>query len=181
MSRSIYLDFGANAGDTVADYLASHEVDKCWAFEPNPVLANDLRVRFAGKPVEIVEAAAWSSDGTMPLYLGHSHSSTLMEGKVTLENFPQYAITYDKWVDVTTLDTARWLRETLMPGDHVVMKMDVEGAEYVVLPTLLEGGAIELIAELRCEFHPERFPTYEPIHDDLLRRLAAHTRLVEWA
>jgi hypothetical protein len=51
----------------------------------------------------------------------------------------------------------------------------------VVLPHLLQTGAIERVDELRCEFHHERFPTYTPIHDGLLQELAARTKLVEWA
>nr|WP_255714243.1 FkbM family methyltransferase [Pelagibacterium xiamenense] len=174
------MDFGANDGSTVAAYLAAAKVDLCYAFEPNPTLAAALRLRFDGQGVEVVEKAAWDRDGTMPLYLGHSQSSTLLTGKVPLDNYPEYVITYDASVDVVTLDTAKWLRETIRPGDEVVMKMDIEGSEYVVLPKLIEGGEIDMIAELRCEFHPERFPAYQGLHGDLVKDLASRTRLVEW-
>ena len=181
MGRSIYLDFGANDGGTVAAHLGSAQVDFIWAFEPNPSLAQLLRKRFEGQPVEVVEQAAWDRTGSMPLYLGHPLSSTLLTGKVTLENYPEYAITYDRKVDVTTLDTARWIRENIQPDDNVTVKMDIEGAEYIVLPQLLKGGEIDLIHELRCEFHPERFPAHQSVHDTLLLELGLRTRLVPWA
>lgn len=180
MGRSIYLDFGANAGETVADQLASASVDQCWAFEPNPELAAALRIRFAGQAVEVQEKAAWVENGTQPLYLGHPLSSTLMTGKVTLENWPQYAITYDRSVEVETIDTAQWIIDTVRPEDNVIMKMDIEGAEYVVLQRVIDTGAIDLIDELRCEFHPERFPKFEPVHDQLIEDLRARTKLVLW-
>lgn len=181
MGRTIYLDFGANDGSTIAEYLSTKEVDFCWAFEPNPPLAAALRRRFEGQPVEVVEKAAWDCEGVMPLYLGHPLSSTLLTGKVPLENYPQYVITYERSVEVLTLDTAKWLRENIELGDDVVVKMDIEGSEYVVLPSLLRGGEIDMIAEVRCEFHPERFPSYEKIHFDLVRDLSARTRLIPWA
>ncbi len=180
MSRSVYLDFGANAGDTIADYRASAAPDLCWGFEPNPQLAAALRTKFAGQPVQIIEKAVWTADGTMPLYLGHPLSSTLLEGKVALEYFPQYAITYDQSVEVGTIDTARWLREHVRAEDFVSVKMDIEGAEYDVLRHLLDDGAIDLIDELRCEFHAARFPGLADRHDQILREVAARTRLLHW-
>jgi FkbM family methyltransferase len=181
LGRSLYLDFGANAGDTISAQMALARVDYCWGFEPNPVLAQALRLRFEGQNVEIVEMAAWVEATTLPLYLGHPLSSTLLQGKVGLENYPEYVITYDKSVDVQTFDTAAWLRRHVDEEDTVVVKMDIEGAEYRVLPHLLATGAIDLIDELRCEFHPERFPSHAQAHTQLLHDLGAHTRLVEWA
>lgn len=181
MSRSIYLDFGANEGDTIAAHLSSHETNFCWGFEPNPRLAARLRERFKDAPVEIVEAAAWTSDTVLPLYLGHPLSSTLMTGKVPLENYPQFVIDYSEWVNVAAIDTARWIRAHLSEKDVIIAKMDIEGAEYEVLPSLLESGVVDLLTELRCEFHPERFPQHARQHDELLRQLEAKTRLIHWA
>lgn len=48
------------------------------------------------------------------------------------------------------------------------------------LPQLLQGGEIDLIDKLRCEFHPERFPAHQSLHDMLLLELASRTRLVHW-
>lgn len=180
MKRRLYLDLGANNGDTIADELASSRIDFCWGFEPNPQLASDLRHRFEGEPVEIVEAAAWIEEGVRPLYLGHSLSSTLLEGKVALPDYPEYAITYDLSVDVRTVDTAAWLRDHVPDGDAVTIKMDIEGAEYEVLQHLLDSGEIDRIDELRCEFHPERFPAHSKNHDQLVQAVRARTKLVRW-
>lgn len=180
MGRSIYIDFGANAGDTIAAHLASTRVDHCWGFEPNPTLAQALRERFAAQAVEIVEMAAWIGSGILPLYLGHPLSSTIVSGKVALENHPQYAIGYKRSVDVATVDTATWLYGHVRRDDTVTVKMDIEGAEYPVLRRLLETGAIDLIDELRCEFHAERFPAYQAVHEQLVEDVASRTRLIMW-
>jgi FkbM family methyltransferase len=181
VTRSIYLDFGANAGDTLADHIAANDVDLSWGFEPNPMLAGALRSRFAEERVEIIEMAAWTENGVLPLFLGnHPLSSTLLPGKVPLENFPQFVITYDRSVEVQTLDTAAWLREHVLADDFVIAKMDIEGAEYPVLRRLLDTGTIDLIDELRCEFHPERFPAHARDHDRLVCEVERRTRLVKW-
>ncbi|WMT92605.1 FkbM family methyltransferase [Pelagibacterium sp. H642] len=180
MKRRLYLDLGANNGDTIAAELASSRIDFCWGFEPNPQLASKLRQRFKDDPVEIVEAAAWIVEGVRPLYLGHPLSSTLLAGKVALPDYPEFAITYEVSVDVRTVDTAGWLRDHIPDGDAITMKMDIEGAEYEVLQRLLESGEIDRIDELRCEFHPERFPAYSRNHDQLVQAVEARTRLVQW-
>ena len=178
--RSLYIDLGANNGDTIAAELASSRVDYCWGFEPNPDLASKLRARFDDAPVSIIEAAAWTQDGTHPLYLGHPLSSTLLSGKVALPDYPQFAIAYDRSVAVTTFDIVKWLGEHIEPDDHVTLKMDIEGAEYQVLPALLKSTVIDRIAELRCEFHPERFPLASKNHSELVKALQARTHLVLW-
>lgn len=181
MGRSIYIDFGANTGDTISAHMASSVVDFCWGFEPNPSLAAQARRRFEGQPVEIIEMAAWVGEGVLPLYLGHPLSSTLLPGKVALDDYPEYAVTYETSVEVRTFDTALWLRQHVLDEDDVTVKMDIEGAEYLVLQRLLDSGDIHLIDELRCEFHVGRFPAFEDVHHRLVREVASHTNLVDWS
>jgi hypothetical protein len=46
----------------------------------------------------------------------------------------------------------------------VVVKMDVEGAEYAVLEQLLHNGTITLVSELMVEFHTQRFDKNQRPH-----------------
>lgn len=178
-SRRIFVDLGANIGRVSEKALSEEFFDVAWLFEPNPELAEKLRKRFEGKPVEIIEAAAWSADGTAPLYLGHPLSSTLMKGKVGLENYPEFHISYEKSTKVKTVDISAWLLDRLQQDDYVIVKMDIEGAEYSVLPKFLSTGLIDLIDELRCEFHENRFPEIK-VNSDLRAALAKRTALVSW-
>jgi hypothetical protein len=67
-------------------------------------------------------------------------------------------------------DFAEWLKNTVSKKDFVMMKMDVEGTEFDLIPRLFETGAICLIDEIFLECHynrwqgffpGERSPTYE--------------------
>jgi FkbM family methyltransferase len=58
----------------------------------------------------------------------------------------------------------RMIPEKLLPDDKpaaVIMKMDIEGAEYEVLPALLASGAWCAIHTITCEFHPRSVPTID--------------------
>mmetsp|Transcript_34841 Transcript_34841/g.57629 ORF Transcript_34841/g.57629 Transcript_34841/m.57629 type:complete len:280 (+) Transcript_34841:2-841(+) len=58
--------------------------------------------------------------------------------------------------EIRTLNFSRWLKKNVDESDFVVVKMDIEGSEYVVLPSLLASGAIVLIDEMMLETHYDR-------------------------
>ena len=63
------------------------------------------------------------------------------------------------------IDIADWLRRTVRPDDFVVVKMDIEGAEYDVVPHLLREKVADLIDELFLEIHTETNTCCKPPHD----------------
>jgi len=62
-----------------------------------------------------------------------------------------------KAVDVvdseTTRDIASFIKKTSSVEDYVVLKMDVEGAEWKLLPHFIENHVIDYIDELFVEIH----------------------------
>ncbi|KAH7866021.1 hypothetical protein Vadar_014364 [Vaccinium darrowii] len=54
-------------------------------------------------------------------------------------------------------DFANWLKSTVSEEDFVVMKMDVEGTEFDLIPRLFKTGAICLIDEIFLECHYNRW------------------------
>lgn len=61
---------------------------------------------------------------------------------------------------VAAVDLARWMQSHFTEDDFVVLKLDVEGAEHVVIPRLLELNAARLVDVLLWECHtlPGRTP-----------------------
>jgi len=75
-------------------------------------------------------------------------------------------------------DFADWLKNTVSKNDFVVMKMDVEGTEFDLIPRLFETGAICLVDEIFLECHYNRWqrccpgqrsPKYEKTYDQCLQ------------
>ena len=75
-------------------------------------------------------------------------------------------IDYSSPVPVPAVDFSAWLRRTVSPGDRVVVKMDIEGAEYPVLAKLVDEGTINLISVLYIEWHYDRFPAMSRAEHD---------------
>lgn len=181
MGRLVYIDMGANIGDTIEGHLANASSAHVFAFEPNPKLVAKLRHRFhTARNVAIYEAACWIIDGQTRLYLGHDQSSTLVEGKAHTPEHPEFDIDYQRFALVRTIDFARWLRENFTEGDDICVKMDIEGAEYNVLQRLLDTGAIALIRELRCEWHFDRYPVHRDEHARIKALTSKRVKLVDW-
>lgn len=181
MGRKIYIDLGANVGDTIATFAEWHPSHLIWGFEANPQMVKPLRERFKGNSkVKILHKAAWVADGSITLFLGHPLSSTVMEGKASMPQAPEFEIRYDKWVEVGSVDLATWLLKKFTLDDDVTVKMDIEGAEYPVLRRMIETKAIRLVDLLICEFHKNRFPSHGVDHELILAGITRGTRLIEW-
>ncbi|WP_457093128.1 FkbM family methyltransferase [Microvirga sp. P5_D2] len=181
MSGSVYIDLGANKGDTVAAYLQQNPSAFIFAFEPNPKLAEVLRLRFANNSaVRVLEVACWIMDGSTRFYIGHDESSTLVEGKAQNSQFPQFDIDYRNSIFVKTIDIARWMLENFSQSDDIVVKMDIEGSEYKVLQRLLDTDAIDLIREIRCEWHWNRYPVTREEHERIKALVGTKVTLVDW-
>lgn len=62
-----------------------------------------------------------------------------------------------KPIQTQAFDFAEYLLNNFKETDFLVVKMDIEGAEYVVVPKLIETGAIRLIDEIFLEGHTAQF------------------------
>ena len=81
---------------------------------------------------------------------------------------------------VPSVDLAGFLIRRFHVDDFVVLKLDVEGAEYAIIPHLIASGAVNLIDEMFFEGHTDansccRAPPLGPKHRshvvELLRSL----------
>mmetsp|Transcript_30493 Transcript_30493/g.50520 ORF Transcript_30493/g.50520 Transcript_30493/m.50520 type:complete len:263 (+) Transcript_30493:72-860(+) len=77
-------------------------------------------------------------------------------------------------VRVRGLDLASWIQHNVLERDipvsppsqrkaAVIVKMDVEGAEFLLLPRLLVTGVLCSLNALFVEFHDERVPGFVPL------------------
>lgn len=130
--------------------------------------------------MDVIEAACWIADGISKFYLGNEYSSTLIEGKKHNRRYPQFDISYQDFAMVRTIDFAKWLLDNFAGREDLIVKMDIEGAEYEVLPRLIATGAIRLIGELRCEWHWDRFPVTKAEDERIKALVSASTKLVKW-
>ena len=68
------------------------------------------------------------------------------------------------------IDIADFLKRTVREDDFVVVKMDIEGAEYAVVPHLISAGVAPLVDEMFVEVHTDTNTCCRPPHDAGRRR-----------
>ena len=174
--RLVVLDVGANNGNSslsvvrqCSKLLQAQAVRagdgtgrptlKLILVEPNPTLAADLAsaVDVASKleppwhTTVVPSAASTTENGHVSFWRSpYSLVSSLRQSNAARWNRLSGAA---QKIDVTTLDLAAFLARNVLPGDVAYLKLDVESAEWNVVPHLLRRGALCPIRYLLIEWH----------------------------
>jgi FkbM family methyltransferase len=180
------VDCGSNTCKVLADRIECGLEAEFFAFEPQPELVScvdEVRSRYPGTPIRFFDKAVWVHDGTMSFYLAtewgpnHRGGSTLLAGHV--KNAAK--VDYSRPLTVGCIDFSRWIRRNFSRRDHLVVKMDIEGAEYPVLEKMVADGTIDYLDELIVEFHWQMNDNLSRERHDALRAALDRRVLVsEW-
>jgi len=133
----VILDCGANIGISVLNYRRRHPMASITAFEPDPFAAKALRrnlsVNRAGD-VRVVEAAVWTEAGTGPFFVEGADGGRMQSGET------------GSTITVECVDLKDFLS-----GPVDLIKMDIEGAEFKVIPHIADR--LSLVGNLVVECH----------------------------
>ena len=69
------------------------------------------------------------------------------------------------------IEAAKLAAEITIRGDIIFGKMDIEGAEYHVLPKMIKDGTIKYINEIYIEWHYKKVNVDEKVHQKLVKQL----------
>lgn len=117
--------------------------------------------RYTKAPVEFVHAAAATRDGTIEIALdGKDDGYHPNDGSTTMVGI---ARDKSRLATAPCVDLAKFLLDRSTPDTRIVLKMDVEGAEYDLLPHLLTSPVMQRLDLVLCEFHWRRFPFPEKV------------------
>jgi len=164
----LFFDLGAADGETYKSFLGisskwSFKYDtgrfnknNCYAYlmEANPKFEGYLESLRTDRVYPMVKQAAYMCD--------KKHQDFWLDAKgpeswgSSLNMTHQSVVGKDntrKSVDVELYNLMRLLQENALPEDHVTVKMDIEGAEYDILPCLADSPAAKLIDTLYLEDH----------------------------
>ena len=175
MSKKIFIDCGANLGQSIDNFI-NHWPD--WqdytilSFEANPNLASEFDRFKSIENIKFENSAVWIYDGSLDFYLSTDSNvgSSIIKNKITgrLDSTPK---------QVKCVDLDRIIRQFSV-DDYIILKIDVEGAEYELLEHLLSKNTFEFVNELFIEFHTKK--VHKTAQDDemLLARLKEYSNLL---
>lgn len=167
---NIFIDGGANDGNTIEQLIIREpSVDlsdtRIIAFEPNPKFIDTLRSKsYKGIDIEVHEEALWIEDGEKEFAVDQAESSlgsTLMNSKFRIwDSSPK--------IKVKTIDFSEWIKQ--FRDDTVIVKFDIEGAEFPILKKMIEDKTVGIIDKLWIEFHPNKVRDYKDEDEAKLKK-----------
>ena len=152
---SLVWDVGAYLGDWT-EAIRSRVQCKVVIFEPIDVYRKKLYDRFKGE-INIFYCMGGLSDYTSKVVMYHNKDRSGVEEKTGTSTWCKMYDVYEFW------------RTVVFPAIHL-MKINVEGDEYKIIPRMIETGMIWHVKNIQVQFHlvdtksPER---YEKIAEDL--------------
>ena len=138
--KYVYIDAGANVyKSSIGNWFLKHykcsEKFKIIAFEPEKKYAYTY---LPHPEIDLIQKAVWTKNDTL-----HWSFKYITQNK-------HYNDIHNK---VSTIDFVDYLKRNFKKEDYVVIKMDIEGSEYAVVPDIITRNATFLIDELFLEAH----------------------------
>ena len=148
----LYIDLGAYTGDTAREFRDRYPGAPSFhfhLFECRPGI--DVIPPEGVALVHVHRQAAWIRDGMTKFY----ESATRFGSSLLKEKKTGY-LRIRTPIEVPCVCFANWLLDTARGAEYVVIKMNVEGAEYAILRQMAGRGALGLVDELYVELHGEK-------------------------
>ncbi|PSS32721.1 Ubiquinone/menaquinone biosynthesis C-methyltransferase [Actinidia chinensis var. chinensis] len=163
--RYVYVDVGARSyGSSIVSwfkkqYPKQNKTFEIYAIEADKAFHDEYRYK---KGVTLLPYAAWVRNETLFFEVNGDPGREKEEkekgrGMGRIKPVQSSASVVGDVDKIHGFDFANWLKNTVSEKDYVVMKMDVEGTEFDLIPKLFETGAICLIDEIFLECHYNRW------------------------
>ncbi|KAF8935736.1 FkbM family methyltransferase [Dissophora ornata] len=173
--RFIFVDLGANRADSLDVFMqqadtkfkfdfprpewATYEQAEAFLFEANPVFNSHLvaaKERYDEQGIKVTifpSTVVDVTDGIRTFFLDTVNTANDYWGSSIYASHPDAVRSKSKGTDLTGVNIATWLLRNTLPRDFVVVKMDIEGAEYEVIPHMAEMSAWTVVDHLLVEWH----------------------------
>ncbi|KAL8526564.1 hypothetical protein ACS0TY_015670 [Phlomoides rotata] len=161
----VYVDVGARSyGSSIVSwfkkqYPKQNKTFEIYAIEADKAFHGDYKSK---KGVTLLPYAAWVRNESLYFEINEDPGHKEVEkgrgmGRIQPVQTSGGSTSSDNIDQIQGFDFADWLKNAVSERDYVVMKMDVEGTEFELIPRLIETGAICLIDELFLECHYNRW------------------------
>lgn len=169
--RKVFIDGGGFLGQAILWAKKNTDCDEFHTFEPNSTYWENLE-----KLAILHKEAIWIYDGELDFYLAEKPG-----GSTVLLNKKTAHVDYTKSTKVPCIDFGKWIRNNFNKEDYIILKLNIEGAEYEVLRSMVKDGSIDYINELYAELHFKKFPSGRIIHDEVMALVEPHIKIKRWS
>jgi FkbM family methyltransferase len=160
--KKVFIDCGSNIGQGYDFFSKWFDIDNYdhILIEPNPYCIKILKNKLQkiSNRIEILSKAADIENGEKKFYgLVEDGRGALSEGGsiVDFHNSAMYKPNEEEAIVVQTFDFSQFITDMKNKYERIVVKMDIEGAEYDILNKMIENESAKFISILFVEFHSD--------------------------
>mmetsp|Transcript_56799 Transcript_56799/g.124569 ORF Transcript_56799/g.124569 Transcript_56799/m.124569 type:complete len:262 (+) Transcript_56799:120-905(+) len=167
-AKCIFIDLGAADGNTFTDFISNKygPVSNCpsggaweaYLVEANPRFAPKLEAiakQFPGQVHVFTTTAAYMCEAQTQFFLDTQNHEHNYWGSSMYNKHPDVVKSGKTAVNVQTKNVIRTVMESSTPADWVMLKMDIEGAEWDIVPCLASSPYATLVDRFYLEEHPK--------------------------
>jgi len=154
--NKLFIDCGVNTGFVLEKYQKALTKFKFEGFE---IQKDIIKIARKSNPNAVIfNKAVATFEGHQEIFIPKSYGYNYKGGSTTIRNKYKDENLFEKQI-VECIDFTNYLYEKKLSGyDFIVVKMDIEGAEYSIIDSLykfFKKENIKLIDYLIIEFHPK--------------------------
>jgi len=176
--RKVFIDCGAWEGLSAKFFKENHPYSKdfeIFSFECNPEALSKLTDI---DDINIIDKAVWITDDTIDFYLSTKNAK---EGSTLFKEKKTGAIDKEHPIRVKCINFSKWITDNFNKDDFIIVKMNVEGAEYQIIRTMLKEGSLDYINKLYIQWHWKKIKYPEKKHKSLLSKIKnSNIELYPW-
>jgi FkbM family methyltransferase len=175
--KGVFIDCGGYDGCSALKFIHDNPNFDCFSFEPNPKLWHFYEYI----PTTLIKKAVYIHDDLSDFSLDTTDfdGSSLIKEKITdwhgLKINDECPIIRVQCINIINL-----IKKLKKKYHKIILKLDVEGAEYDILEKLLEFNLIEKIDKIYAEFHWYKCGIPESRHDMIVEKIKNKTKLEDW-
>lgn len=179
----VLLDFGANRGQGLGTMLSMYDVNNDWiieSYEPTPDLFEKLQER-VNRPdlnINFHQKAVWNKSESVKFSVMNeedqgSSVDCLMSAGVCADQASKSYRHHDNIIAVDAIDIIDIINK-YNDDDEIIIKMDIEGSEFIVLRRLLEDyRCCKRVKKIFIEWHDCYMKNEsEETRNDIITRLS---------
>ncbi len=152
--KKIFIDAGAHIGQSIELFLNSNIENKqdyeIYSFEAHPLNFEKLKQKYRkNQNINLYNLCVWIKNNDIKFYekkkFNYNQGNSIIKTKKGLNT--------KKPLIVQGIDFSSFISDNFSKNDYIILKMDIEGAEYEVLDKMILDRTIEYIDLLLVEFH----------------------------
>ncbi|WP_018984660.1 FkbM family methyltransferase [Salinimonas chungwhensis] len=175
--KKLFIDCGGHDGCSTIKFKLSNPTYEIITFEGNP----ELWPYYENLPTQLVKKLVSDYTGEVEFTIDPvdaDGSSIIKEKNV---DFHKKVKNEDCEVLVMPcIDLSDFIEQKARYYQEIVLKLDVEGAEYAILEKMHQDGTLKYITKLYAEFHWNKIDMPKEQHDAFIEKLNPFFEIEDW-